>query len=99
MEKQIEFNHSPVMLNECIEGLKIEPSGIYVDGTMGGAGHSNYIVSKLSKDGKLIGIDRDITAINVSKQRLKGFENVIYFLIFLSFVLLIFFFCILFFLL
>ena len=78
MEKQIEFNHSPVMLNECIEGLKIEPSGIYVDGTMGGAGHSNYIVSKLSKDGKLIGIDRDITAINVSKQRLKDFENVIY---------------------
>ena len=77
MEK-IEFNHSPVMLNECIEGLKINPDGIYVDGTMGGAGHSKYIVSKLSKNGKLIGIDRDITAINVSKERLAEFSNVIY---------------------
>ena len=77
MEK-IEFNHSPVMLNECIEGLNINPDGIYVDGTMGGAGHSKYIVSRLSKNGKLIGIDRDITAINVSKQRLAEFNNVIY---------------------
>ena len=77
MEK-IEFNHSPVMLNECIEGLNINPDGIYVDGTMGGAGHSKYIVSRLSKKGKLIGIDRDITAINVSKQRLAEFNNVIY---------------------
>ena len=77
MEK-IEFNHSPVMLNECIEGLNIKQDGIYVDGTMGGAGHSKYIVSRLSEKGKLIGIDRDITAIKVSKQRLAEFNNVIY---------------------
>ncbi|MGN1298832.1 MAG: 16S rRNA (cytosine(1402)-N(4))-methyltransferase RsmH [Candidatus Scatovivens sp.] len=77
MEK-VNFNHSPVMVNECIEGLNINPDGIYVDGTIGGAGHSKYIVSKLSQKGKLIGIDRDITAINVSKERLKNFNNVIY---------------------
>ncbi len=77
MEK-IEFNHSPVMLKECIEGLKIVPNGIYVDGTLGGAGHSKYILGNLSKDGLLIGIDRDIDAINVSKQRLCEYNNVIF---------------------
>jgi len=44
----MEFKHEPVMLNECIEGLNIEPDGIYVDGTMGGAGHSKKIIEKLS---------------------------------------------------
>lgn len=77
MEK-INFNHIPVMLDECIEGLNIKESGIYVDGTMGGAGHSKYIIEKLSKEGKLIGIDRDETAISVAKERLKSFNNVIY---------------------
>ena len=78
MEKQIEFNHSPVMLNECIEGLKIEPSGIYVDGTMGGAGHSKAIANKISKNGLLIGIDRDEEAICVARERLQEFDNVIF---------------------
>ena len=77
MEK-INFNHVSVMLDECIEGLNIKESGIYVDGTMGGAGHSKYIIEKLSKEGKLIGIDRDETAIKVAKERLKDFDNVIY---------------------
>ena len=55
----MEFKHKPVLLEECINGLKIKPDGIYVDGTLGGAGHSSEIVKKLNKNGMLIGIDRD----------------------------------------
>lgn len=79
MEKtDLEFNHVSVLLNECIENLNIKPDGIYVDGTLGGAGHSYKIAEKLSKDGKLIGIDRDTDAIKVAKQRLREFSNVEY---------------------
>ena len=77
MEK-IEFNHVSVLLNECIENLNIKPDGIYVDGTMGGAGHSLEIVKKLSEKGMLIGIDRDEEALAVAKERLKKFNNVKY---------------------
>ena len=77
MEK-IEFNHVSVLLNECIENLNIKPDGIYVDGTMGGAGHSLEIVKKLSRKGMLIGIDRDEEALAVAKERLKDFSNVKY---------------------
>ena len=77
MEK-IEFNHVSVLLNECIENLNIKPDGIYVDGTMGGAGHSLEIVKKLSEKGMLIGIDRDEEALTVAKERLKEFNNVKY---------------------
>lgn len=74
---QIEnFNHIPVLLNECLEGLNINPNGIYVDGTLGGAGHSSEIVKRISKDGLLIGIDRDEEAICVAKERLREFSNV-----------------------
>lgn len=74
---QIEnFNHIPVLLNECLEGLKINQNGIYVDGTLGGAGHSSEIVKRISKKGLLIGIDRDEEAICVAKERLKDFSNV-----------------------
>ena len=60
----MEFKHKPVLLNECIEGLKIKPDGIYVDGTLGGAGHSKEIAKRLdSKKGLLIGIDRDEEAL------------------------------------
>ena len=55
----MEFKHVPVLLNECIENLKIKPDGIYVDGTLGGAGHSYEIAKRLSSKGRLIGIDRD----------------------------------------
>jgi len=72
------FNHVPVLLNECIENLNINPDGIYIDGTMGGAGHSLFIAKKLSKKGLLIGIDRDEEAISFAKKRLKDFSNVIY---------------------
>jgi len=74
----LDFKHVSVMLDECIDGLNIKPDGTYVDGTMGGAGHSIEIVKRLSSNGKLIGIDRDKEAIAASKERLKGFNNVIY---------------------
>ena len=74
----MEFKHIPVLLNETIENLKIKPEGIYVDGTLGGAGHSFYIASKLSEKGKLIGIDRDNEALNAAKQKLADFKNVKY---------------------
>lgn len=72
----MEFNHKSVMLEECIQGLNIKPDGIYVDGTMGGAGHSKEIAKKISRNGLLIGIDRDQEAICVAKERLKEFQNV-----------------------
>ena len=72
----MEFKHKPVMLNECIEGLNIKPDGIYVDGTLGGAGHSKEILKKLSSNGLLIGIDRDQDALQAAKENLKEFQNV-----------------------
>ena len=71
------FKHTPVLLNECLDGLNIKPDGIYADGTLGGAGHSLRIVERL-KSGKLIAIDKDDTALSVSKERLKDFENVVF---------------------
>lgn len=73
-----EFEHIPVMLNECIDGLNIQENGIYVDGTLGGAGHSFEIAKKLNNTGKLIGIDRDSDAIKKAKETLKDFKNIIY---------------------
>ena len=77
-EKSLEFNHKPVLLAECITGLNIKSNGIYVDGTMGGAGHSKKIVEQLSSEGKLIGIDRDIEALNTARTRLKDYPNITY---------------------
>ncbi len=74
----MKFEHKPVLLQECIEGLQIKPDGIYVDGTMGGAGHSIEIVKRLSNKGKLIGIDRDEEALKASKERLSEYKNVTY---------------------
>ena len=75
----MDFVHKSVLLDECIEGLKIKPNGIYVDGTLGGAGHSSEIIKKLSDQGKLIGIDRDDDALKAAKERLKEYSNVIYY--------------------
>ena len=72
----MEFKHKSVLLQECIDGLNIKPNGVYVDGTMGGAGHSKEIAKKISDTGLLIGIDRDEEAICVAKERLKEFPNV-----------------------
>ena len=74
----MEFKHKSVLLQECIEGLNIKENGIYVDGTLGGAGHSSEILKKLSSKGKLIGIDRDEEALKAAKERLKEYENVVY---------------------
>ena len=74
----MEFKHKPVMLEECISGLNIKKDGIYVDGTLGGAGHSKEILKRLSNNGLLIGIDRDEEALKAAKDNLKEFQNVIY---------------------
>ena len=74
----MEFKHKPVLLDETINGLNIKPNGIYVDGTLGGAGHSNHILKRLSSKGLLIGIDRDEEALSAAKERLKDFQNVKY---------------------
>jgi 16S rRNA (cytosine1402-N4)-methyltransferase len=71
----MEFKHKPVLLDECIEGLNIKPDGIYVDGTLGGGGHSLHIIEKLSKNGMLIGIDRDKEALKAAEIKLKDFSN------------------------
>ena len=69
-----EFHHVSVLLEECIQGLAIKPDGIYVDGTLGGAGHSSRIAAKLST-GRLIGIDRDNVALEAAAERLKPYED------------------------
>lgn len=72
----MEFNHKSVLLNECIEGLNIKPDGIYVDGTLGGGGHSYEIAKRLNGNGRLFGIDQDEDAIKAAGERLKEFDNV-----------------------
>lgn len=74
----MEFKHISVLLNESVDSLNIKSDGIYVDGTMGGGGHSEAIVKRLGKDGRLIGIDRDTEALGASKKRLASFDNVTY---------------------
>ena len=69
-----EFHHVSVLLEECIEGLAIKPDGIYVDGTLGGAGHSIRIAAELTT-GRHIGIDRDPIALKAAAQRLKPWED------------------------
>ena len=68
------FHHVSVLLEECLEGLDIKPDGIYIDGTLGGAGHSSRIVSRLTT-GKLIGIDRDPVALQAAEERLKPYKD------------------------
>ena len=70
----MEFHHISVLLKETVDGLNIAPDGIYVDGTMGGGGHSREILKKLNS-GKLIGFDRDETAIGVCRERLSEFGD------------------------
>ncbi len=74
----MEFKHFSVMLDECIEMLDIKEDGIYVDCTLGGAGHSKKILKKLSPKGRLIGIDQDLDALKAAKEKLKDFNNVTY---------------------
>ena len=69
-----EFHHVSVLLEECIDGLNIRPDGIYVDGTLGGAGHSSQIAARLTT-GRLIGIDRDPVALKAAGERLAPFGD------------------------
>ena len=69
-----EFHHVSVLLQECLEGLNIRPEGIYVDGTLGGAGHSSRIAERLTT-GRLIGIDRDPVALAAAGERLKPWKD------------------------
>ncbi|GKX66114.1 16S rRNA (cytosine(1402)-N(4))-methyltransferase RsmH [Inconstantimicrobium mannanitabidum] len=71
----MEFKHVSVLLNECIEGLNIKENGIYVDCTLGGAGHSSHIIEKLSSEGLLIGIDQDTEALKAANEKLSKYEN------------------------
>ncbi|MGN0026769.1 MAG: 16S rRNA (cytosine(1402)-N(4))-methyltransferase RsmH [Clostridium sp.] len=74
----MEFKHVSVLLNECIEGLNIKDNGIYVDGTLGGGGHSSEILKNLSDKGLLIGIDQDRDALKAASARLQNYKNVKY---------------------
>ena len=74
----MEFKHISVLLNESVDALNIKKDGIYADGTLGGGGHSEKILERLSNGGLLIGIDQDAEAICAAKKRLEKFTNVIY---------------------
>lgn len=72
----MEFKHVSVLLNETIDSLNINEDGIYVDCTLGGAGHSSEILKRLSDKGRLIGIDQDEDALSAAKEKLKDYKNV-----------------------
>lgn len=69
----MEFEHKSVLLHETIDGLHIKPDGIYVDGTLGGGGHSYEVCKRLSTKGSIVGIDQDAAAIEAAGNRLKDF--------------------------
>ena len=71
----MEFQHKSVLLQECIDALNIRPDGIYLDGTLGGAGHSSQIARRLTEGGRLIGVDRDRTALAAAKERLAPYAD------------------------
>ncbi len=71
----MEFNHYSVLLQETIENLNIRPDGIYVDGTLGGAGHASQVAARLSEQGRLIGIDQDADAIRAASERLAPYGD------------------------
>lgn len=74
----MEFSHVPVLLDKCIECLNVKKGGIYVDGTLGGGGHSSHVLKLLDNTGRLIGIDRDSDALEHTKKRLSKYTNVTY---------------------
>ena len=71
----MEFKHASVLLNETIDSLNIKPDGIYVDGTLGGGGHSFEICKRLGDGGRLIGIDQDLDAIAAATERLQPYKD------------------------
>lgn len=73
----MEFNHKPVLLDEVIDGLALKADGVYVDGTLGGAGHGSAVCSRLGKNGRFIGIDQDKAAIDASRERLAEYGEMV----------------------
>ncbi|MED4882966.1 16S rRNA (cytosine(1402)-N(4))-methyltransferase RsmH [Bacillus smithii] len=73
------FVHETVLLKEAVDGLNVRPDGIYVDCTLGGGGHSQYLASKLSKRGRLIAFDQDVTALQFAKEKLADYRDQITF--------------------
>ena len=73
--RPLEFNHISVLLDETIDGLNVKPDGIYVDGTLGGAGHAYHVCEKLGPNGRFIGIDQDEDAIKAATERLSVFKD------------------------
>lgn len=71
----MEFRHIPVLLDQCIEGLNIDPDGVYIDCTAGGGGHSSAIAARLSEKGRLLALDRDPDAVKAASERLAEFGN------------------------
>ena len=74
VQEDLSYGHRPVLLEECLEALAIRPDGVYVDGTLGRAGHSLEIARRLTT-GRLIGIDRDVTAIAAARERLRDYMD------------------------
>ncbi len=70
----MEFEHIPVLFDEVMTGLNIKPDGVYVDGTVGGGGHSSGICERLSRDGRLIAVDRDTAALKAASARLEKYD-------------------------
>ena len=71
----MEFKHTSVLLQECIDGLNIRPDGLYIDGTLGGGGHSFEIAKRLTQGGVLIGIDQDEEALSAARERLSVYSD------------------------
>ena len=76
MGQEKEFKHISVLFEETVDGLNVQPGGIYVDGTLGGAGHAKYVCERMKGSGRFIGIDQDEDAIAVATERLKQFPFV-----------------------
>lgn len=74
------FDHETVLLKETVDGLEVKPDGIYVDCTLGGAGHSHYLLSQLSENGHLFAFDQDETAIKHAKQKLESYKEQVTFI-------------------
>ena len=73
----MKFEHKPVLLHETIESLNIKPNGIYIDGTLGGAGHAYEICTRLSRHGRFVGIDQDEQALHAAGEKLKVFKGTV----------------------
>ena len=71
----MDFGHKSVLLEEAVDGLRVRPDGIYVDGTLGGAGHAQKVCEKLSAKGRFIGIDQDQDAIIAASRRLEQYKG------------------------